>query len=109
VLQACHTRHVAYYDLLRTGIADAERMIYDAMDWLLERQDRIEKELANKHLGEGSTVLYDVTSSYYEGHTCPLRDMAITKMEKRVCRYRIWHAYGQEAGPLRLQVYPGIR
>jgi len=46
--------------------------LYDALDWLLERQGRIEKKLARRHLGEGATALYDVTSSYYEGHTCAL-------------------------------------
>jgi len=55
------------------GVADAdEDDLYEAMDWLLARQDRIEKKLAARHLSEGSLVLYDVTSSYYEGHSCPL-------------------------------------
>ena len=42
------------------------------MDWLLPRQAAIEKKLANKHLQDGALVLYDVTSSYFEGTTCPL-------------------------------------
>jgi transposase len=46
--------------------------IYEAMDWLLKRQRRIEKKLAKRHLGEGDLVLYDLTSSYFEGETCPL-------------------------------------
>jgi transposase len=55
------------------GVTDAdEDDLYEAMDWLLARQDRIEKKLAARHLSEGSLVLYDVTSSYYEGHSCPL-------------------------------------
>ena len=49
-----------------------EDHLYAAMDWLLERQTSIEKKLAGRHLGEGALVLYDVTSSYYEGKTCPL-------------------------------------
>ena len=49
-----------------------EDELYQAMDWLLERQPRIEKKLAARHLREGSRVLYDVSSSYYEGHHCPL-------------------------------------
>jgi hypothetical protein len=54
-------------------IADAtEDHLYDAMDWLLLRQEAIEKKLARRHLAEGAMVLYDVTSSYYEGKTCPL-------------------------------------
>lgn len=46
--------------------------LYDAMDWLLARQERIEKKLAARHLTDGAVVLYDVSSSYYEGRTCPL-------------------------------------
>jgi len=46
--------------------------LYDAMDWLLARQARIEKKLAARHLTDGAVVLYDVSSSYYEGRTCPL-------------------------------------
>jgi transposase len=54
------------------GVEDAdEDDLYEAMDWLLERKQRIEKKLARRHLAEGALVLYDVTSSYYEGHTCP--------------------------------------
>lgn len=45
---------------------------YAAMDWLLDRQVAIEDALAKRHLADGSLVLYDVTSTYFEGHTCPL-------------------------------------
>ena len=46
--------------------------LYQAMDWLLARQPRIEQALAKRHLSEGSLVLYDLTSSYFEGRKCPL-------------------------------------
>jgi hypothetical protein len=46
--------------------------LYAAMDWLLARQDRIQKKLADRHLGQGAMALYDLSSSYYEGATCPL-------------------------------------
>lgn len=46
--------------------------LYRAMDWLLARQEHIEKKLAARHLEEGGLVLYDLTSSYFEGTTCPL-------------------------------------
>jgi len=42
------------------------------MDWLLTRQLRMEKALAKRHLHDGTLVLYDVTSTYFEGRTCPL-------------------------------------
>ena len=55
------------------GVADAtENDLYAAMDWLGERQERIEKKLAARHLQQGGLVLYDVSSSFYEGRTCPL-------------------------------------
>jgi transposase len=46
--------------------------LYAAMDWLLDRQEEIEKKLAKRHLKEGGLVLWDLTSSYFEGVTCPL-------------------------------------
>lgn len=46
--------------------------LYDAMDWVLDRQDQIEAKLARKHLQDGSLILYDVSSSYYTGQCCPL-------------------------------------
>jgi hypothetical protein len=55
------------------GVADAhEDELYAAMDWLIERQDKIEKRLAKRHLTEGGLVLFDLTSSSFEGVTCPL-------------------------------------
>ncbi len=49
-----------------------EREAYEALDWLLEHQQRIENGLARRHLQDGVLVLYDVSSSYFEGRCCPL-------------------------------------
>ena len=46
--------------------------LYAAMNWLLERQDAIERRLAKHHLDDGALVLYDLTSVYLEGRCCPL-------------------------------------
>jgi transposase len=55
------------------GVTDAdENDLYDAMDWLLERHSRVEKKLAARHLKAGGLVLYDLSSSYFEGSHCPL-------------------------------------
>ena len=55
------------------GVADAsENDLYAAMDWLGERQQGIEKKLGARHLEQGGLVLYDVSSSFYEGRTCSL-------------------------------------
>ncbi|MHB1529950.1 MAG: IS1634 family transposase [Acidiferrobacteraceae bacterium] len=55
------------------GVTQAsEDDCYAALDWLLTHQDRIQKKLATRHLTEGGLVLYDLSSSYFEGSTCPL-------------------------------------
>ena len=66
------------------GVLDAsEDELYGAMDWLLERQARIEKKLAARHLHAGAVVLYDLTSSYFEGSTCPLARLGYSRDGKR--------------------------
>jgi len=50
-----------------SGKIDVDKHCYDAMDELFKRQDLIQKKLANKHLRDGSVILYDITSSYFEG------------------------------------------
>ena len=55
------------------GVEDADESdLYGALDWLLERQGRIEKKLAARHLDEAGLALYDLSSSYFEGACCPL-------------------------------------
>jgi hypothetical protein len=58
-------------ELLRLGSVEAEDL-YAAMDWLGKRQAKVEKALAQRHLHDGTLVLYDVSSSYFEGRCCPL-------------------------------------
>ena len=48
-------------------------------DWLIERQETIEKRLAKRHLKEGGLVLFDLTSSYFEGVTCPLAKLGYSR------------------------------
>ena len=52
--------------------AVTEQDLYTALDWLLSQQARIEQRLAAKHLTQGTLVLYDVSSTWFEGRTCPL-------------------------------------
>ena len=62
------------------SVADAhEDELYAAMDWLIERQDTIEKRLARRHLKEGGLVLFDLTSSSFEGVTCPLAKIGYSR------------------------------
>ena len=57
--------------------------LYGAMDWLLKRQRRIERRLAKRHLEDGSLVLCDVTSVYFEGKKCPLARHGYSRDRKR--------------------------
>ena len=66
------------------GVADAsEDYLYAAMDWLLARQDTIQKKLAARHLCDGGLVLYDLSSSYFEGTTCPLAKLGHSRDGKK--------------------------
>ena len=66
------------------GVSDAsEDDLYAAMDWLLGAQDRIQKKLAARHLQEDSLVLYDLSSSYFEGSHCPLAKLGYSRDGKR--------------------------
>jgi hypothetical protein len=64
--------------LAQIGEASAEEL-YAALDWLLSRQEFIEKKLAQTHLSEAGLVLYDVTSSYFEGRCCPLARLGYSR------------------------------
>ncbi|MFP5404959.1 MAG: IS1634 family transposase, partial [Gammaproteobacteria bacterium] len=66
------------------GVVDAsEDDLYAAMDWLLARQDTIQKKLGARHLRENGLVLYDLSSSYFEGTTCPLAARGYSRDGKR--------------------------
>ncbi|MDH3770354.1 MAG: IS1634 family transposase [Nitrospirota bacterium] len=66
----------------RLGLLDQDDL-YEAMDWLLDRQDHIEKKLAARHLQERTFVLYDLTSTWYEGRTCPLAKLGHPRDKKK--------------------------
>jgi transposase len=91
------------------NVSDAdEDDLYDTMDWLLARQGSIEKKLAARHLSEGSLVLYDVTSSYYEGRTCPLARFGHNRDRKKGKLIIVYGLLTDDAGrPVAVEVYPG--
>ena len=60
-----------------------EDELYEAMDWLLPRQEKIEAALAKRHLGERTLALYDVTSTYFEGRHCALARFGHSRDGKR--------------------------
>ena len=90
-------------------ISDAdEDDLYATMDWLYQRQNRIEKKLAGKHLHDGAQVLYDVTSSYYEGHTCTLAQFGHNRDRKKGKQIIVYGMMTDAQGrPVSVQVYEG--
>jgi transposase len=91
------------------GVAEAsEDDLYYAMDWLLERQERIEKKLAARHLQQGGIVLYDVSSSFYEGHTCPLAQFGHDRDGKNGLPIIVYGVMTNGQGcPVAVSVYAG--
>jgi transposase len=82
--------------------------LYAAMDWLLPRQKTIEAKLAQRHLTEGGLVLYDVSSSYYEGGKCPLARRGHDRDGKTGRPILVYGVLGDALGrPVAVQVYPG--
>jgi hypothetical protein len=91
------------------GVADAsEDDLYAAMDWLIERQGAIEKRLARRHLKAGGLVLFDLTSSYFEGVTCPLAKLGYSRDGKRGTLQVNWGLLTDERGcPVAVSVFEG--
>ena len=87
---------------------DDEDDLYEAMDWLLQRQERIEQRLARRHLHEGEPVFADVSSSYYEGRTCPLMRFGYNRDGKRGKTQVVYAVLSAPGGcPVAVQAYPG--
>ena len=90
------------------GIGDAtEDQLYAAMDWLLPRQARIEDQLARRHL-DNTLVLYDVTSTYFEGRTCPLAKRGHNRDKKQgKLQIVIGLLCNREGRPVAVEVFAG--
>ncbi len=90
-------------------VTDAEvEEVYAALDWLMARQKRIERKLARRHLREGGQALYDVSSSYYEGRTCPLARLGKEREGKKGLPVIVYGVMTNEEGcPVAVDVYPG--
>ena len=76
------TRFTSLGETLGLGSVD-EDDLYAALDWLVTRQQDIEKKLAKRHLSNGSLVLYDVTSTYYTGRHCSLAKFGHNRDKKK--------------------------
>jgi len=86
------------------GVAE----LYGAMDWLLERQGRIEAKLARRELVDGTLVLYDVTSTYFEGRSCPLAKHGYSRDQKKGKLQIVFGLLCTAQGcPVAVEVFPG--
>jgi transposase len=82
--------------------------LYGALDWLLERQARIEDRLARRHLADGELVLYDVSSSYFEGRNCPLARLGYSRDGRRGTLQIIYGLLCDRPGrPIAVEVFTG--
>jgi transposase len=85
-----------------------EVKLYAAMDWLYMQQSAIEQRLARRHLKDGSLVLYDVTSTYFEGRSCPLARLGHSRDGKRG---KLQIVFGllcnREGCPIAVEVFTG--
>ncbi|MEG4501990.1 IS1634 family transposase, partial [Microcoleus sp. F10B5] len=94
-------------EILKVQDADVDEL-YEAMDWLSDRQQEIEQRIAAKHLSEGSLILYDVTSTYFEGTTCPLAQYGYSRDKKRGKLQIIFGLLCNAAGcPIAVEVFEG--
>ena len=94
-------------ELLGLQHADADEL-YAALDWLLQRQERIENALAKRHLVERTLVLYDVSTTYFDGRTCPLARLGHSHDGKP---HRLQIVFGlvcdRHGCPIAVEVFPG--
>ena len=82
--------------------------LYAALDWLLARQGTIEQALARRHLQAGQLVLYDVTSTYFEGRRCPLAKRGHSRDGKRDTLQIVFGVLTNAAGcPVAVEVFDG--
>jgi hypothetical protein len=91
------------------NVTDAdEDDLYAALDWLSDRQERIEDRLASRHLKDGETALYDVSSSYFEGRGCPLARLGYSRDGKRGAPQVIYGLLCDKPGrPIAVEVFSG--
>jgi transposase len=88
--------------------APSEDELYAAMDWLLPQQPRIEQALAKRHLAEGAMVLYDLTSTYFEGRHCPLAKLGHSRDDKKGKLQVVFGLMTNAEGcPVAVEVYAG--
>jgi transposase len=101
------TLHHSLGEMLHLDSAD-ETELYQAMDWLLPQQSRIEQALAKRQLSQGGLVLYDLTSTYFEGRHCPLAKLGHSRDDKSGTLQIVFGLLTNAAGcPVAVEVFAG--
>ena len=101
------TAHSTLGEELGVGAVD-EDDLYQALDWLLPQQPNIEAALASRHLSERTLVLYDVSSTYFEGHCCPLARYGHSRDERRANPQIVFGVLADVQGcPVAVEVFEG--
>ena len=103
----CDTLHHSLGEILHLDSAD-ETELYQAMDWLVPQQSRIEQALAKRQLSQGGLVLYDLTSTYFEGRHCPLAKLGHSRDDKSGKLQIVFGLLTNAAGcPVAVEVFTG--
>ncbi|MEA3307185.1 MAG: IS1634 family transposase [Elusimicrobiota bacterium] len=84
-----------------------EYELYKTMDWLLKRQNRIEKKIAEQHLKNGSLILYDLTSAHYTGNHCALAEFGHSKDRKDFPQIIFGLICNNKGCPVAVEVFKG--
>ena len=85
-----------------------DRELYEALDWLLARQRRIENKLAKRHLTEGTLLLYDLSGSYYTGRKSTLVAHGYSRDRKGGLPQIVYGLLcDREGRPVSIEVFPG--
>ena len=94
-------------EILNLEKADEDEL-YNALDWLLNKQERIENKLASIHLESGALVLYDVTSTYLEGKGCELGKYGYNRDKKKGKTQIVFGLLCDKNGcPIAVEVFSG--
>ena len=103
----CDTLHHSLGEILHLDSAD-ETELYQAMAWLVPQQSRIEQALAKRQLSQGGLVLYDLTSTYFEGRHCPLAKLGHSRDDKSGKLQIVFGLLTNAAGcPVAVEVFAG--
>jgi hypothetical protein len=128
----CRERDLAYALILSRAVAPASKLstirwwadtsvgadldvadarsdgVYASMDWLLARQEQIEKTLAARHLQPGGMALFDLSSTWMEGKSCPLTKFGYSRDGKRGLPQIEFGLLGDAEGrPIAVRVFDG--